>query len=326
MRRENWWLAGIAVALAALMILVMVTLPEERPAYATHNTDPEGCQGVATLLGRLGFTLRPATGAQAPAGPAALWIAGDGGPTSSPAAVNRWVAQGGVLILAGGWRAYRAASLTDGQSAAHFEALPEAEPADGRAVPVGQGSIVYLSDADRFTNAQAGQGDNAAALVRVLWPYRAEPLTVIEGAWIVPEAPATWVDRVGGAVGLFGAQLCVAVAAAFLLIRRLTPARPAQGPQPQEVESVAALGRAMAHAHLGADAARCCYDHLITRAAARLNAPPGQVLEAWRRAGLPGAEALARARAELDRPGWNRKRLMRYARSLDELEKELNRL
>ena len=75
-----------------------------------------------------------------------------------PAAVSRWVAQGGVLILAGGWRAYRAASLTDGQSAAHFEACPRPSPRTGRAVPVGQGSIVYLSDADRFTNAQAGQG------------------------------------------------------------------------------------------------------------------------------------------------------------------------
>lgn len=323
MRRENWLLAGIALALAALLILVMVTLPEDQADYALHNTDPEGCQGVATLLGQLGFTLRTATGAAAPEGPAALWITGSAGPASSPAVINRWVAQGGTLILAGSWQAYCQASLADADSAPYFEDLQP--PGAGEAAAVGRGRIVHLPDADRFTNDQAGEGDNAAVLVHALWPYRGSPLTVIEGAWTVAAAPAGWVDRVNGAIGMFGAQLCAAVAAAFLLLRRLTPARPAAGPQPQEVESVAALGRAMAHARLGADAARCCYDHLISRAAAALNVPPEQALEAWRRAGLPGADRLERARAELAVPGWSGRRLLRYARSLDELEKELNR-
>jgi hypothetical protein len=213
-RRRKKWLPAVVGCLAVLLLVGLQAIdPIERAApYDLDSASPSGTKAFRLLMEEAGARV---TRQARPAGDTAVLVQDTLTPRETQD-LERWVADGGTLIVADVWSSLRvsllqldgtnrADKLTPRCAAPYVQGVTSIEPGVERAAPVlvssdeadvscfriesgvylqehavGSGRVIDLAGPAIFTNDKLGKADNAVLLVNLLQPSSRSPVTYLE--------------------------------------------------------------------------------------------------------------------------------------------------
>ena len=359
-RRSLLW---IAIVVGLLVVGAVVGAP----TVDEHSLDPtstaaNGTKALVDLLDGSGAQVEVLDTTPDDSTDIAVLLA-DSTSTAMTDELQRWVEQGGTLVVADPRSSFTATPVSDTSvfgavhdtlapgdcSIAAMAGIDRVEPAGGvvydvapRAsgcftrddgafvvdVPTGDGHIVSVGGASTFTNQNLGTDDNAALAVALMAPREGTSVAVLYGMSPDGTSRATGISHLISP-GVRFAMLEVLVA--FLIFawwrgRRL--GQPVLEPQLVQIggsELVAAVGNLMQQTHDPDRAARLLRADLRRRLAERLGLPPTSSAEviAEVTSARSGVDRDVIARAVTDVPIRSEDELLDLARDIDRIRTEV---